>query len=122
MSLTVAPLPGAARQGLPHGGHAEVPRGRAPAGPGRPGGREGGRGAAASFQKFDLGNGPGPWEFELSKGHVEVNITNGSGIRDPQFKIEQIGIMIIDCSGQEGPWEERLSDDKQSATMLAVVG
>ena len=34
-------------------------------------------------------NGPSPWELCTFKGHLEVKISNGSGIWDPQFEILQ---------------------------------
>ena len=43
----------------------------------------------SQFAKVQSGKmGPAPGRFELSiKGHVKVNISNGSGIRDPQMKL-----------------------------------
>ena len=47
----------------------------------------------ASFQKFSLENGPSPWDIWTFKGHFEATISNGAGIRDPQFEIVQIESM-----------------------------
>ena len=41
-------------------------------------------------------NGPCLWEIWTSKGHSEVNISSGSGIRDPRFEISWIEIMRTD--------------------------
>ena len=36
--------------------------------------------------------GCSPWEIRTFKGHLEVNISDGSGIRDPRFKMLRIRI------------------------------
>ena len=42
----------------------------------------------AGVQRFNLKKiGPAPGRVELSKGHVEVNVSNGSGMFDSQFEI-----------------------------------
>ena len=40
--------------------------------------------------------GPDPGGFRAFKGHFEVSISNGSGIRDPQFGILRIEIVRTD--------------------------
>ena len=40
--------------------------------------------------------GPDPGRFEPSKGISEANISNGSGIRDPQFEILRVEVMRTD--------------------------
>ena len=40
--------------------------------------------------------GPAPWRYRTFKGHVEVNISNGSGIGDPQIEMLQIEITRTD--------------------------
>ena len=39
------------------------------------------------FKGWIWRSGPSPWEVWTCKGQVEVSISNGSGIRDPQFGI-----------------------------------
>ena len=41
-------------------------------------------------------NGPSPWDILTFKGHFEGKISNGSGIRYPQFEIVRIEIMRTD--------------------------
>ena len=41
-------------------------------------------------------NGPSPWEMWTFEGHVEVKISNGSGICDPQCVFLRIEIMRTD--------------------------
>ena len=41
-------------------------------------------------------NGLRPWEVWTFKGHVEVKMSNGSGIWDPQFEALQFECMITD--------------------------
>ena len=47
-------------------------------------------------------NGPSPWEIQTFQGQVEVKIGNGSGIRDPQLEIMQVGIMRADRRRSRG--------------------
>ena len=42
--------------------------------------------------------GPSPWETWGFKGRSEVNISSGSGMRDPQFDLLRIEIMRTDCT------------------------
>ena len=35
-------------------------------------------------------NGPGPWDVSTLKGHAEVKISHGSGIRDPQCRVRKL--------------------------------
>ena len=41
-------------------------------------------------------NGLSPWDIRAFKGHLEVTISEGSGIRDPQFEVLRIEIVRTD--------------------------
>ena len=49
------------------------------------------------FKSSVCKDGPRPWETLTSKGHFEVKVSTGSGIRDPQSEISQIEVSRADC-------------------------
>ena len=51
------------------------------------------RDAYGQFSSSIWKNGPSPWDICTFKGHLDVNISRGSGISDTQFDILQIEIM-----------------------------
>ena len=66
-------------------------------------------------------HGPSPWETWTFKGRSEVNICNGSGIRDPQFEVLQGETTRTDRKNTTGVTRGRREDCLRLSIIIIII-